>query len=143
MKRLIYIPLFLIIVFACAENNDAERPVAALPTSDSKWLLTETEQLVNGKKVWVAVSTLQPEFLVFRYDGMILNGDGKASCCYPKNLLINNTSYEVKPQSAVSYTSDCSSVICAPCPIWDIEMKGSEMIIAQCQNPRNKYVRQP
>lgn len=142
MKRLFYIPLFLIIGFACADNQDAVQPDFFAPASDTKWLLIETEQSVNGKKTWTAVNTLQPEYLIFRNDGVILNGDGKASCCSPKSLLINNQTYEIKPQSAVVYVNDCTTVICAPCPVWDIEMNGDEMIIAQCQNPRNKYRRE-
>jgi len=142
MKRLFYIPLFLLIALACSDDKDAVQADSAIPNSDTKWLLTETEQNVNGKKVWTAVNTLQPEYIIFRYDGVILNGDGKASCCSPKSLLINNKTFEIKPQSEISYNVDCAAVFCAPCPVWDVEMNGSEMIIAQCQNPRNKYIRQ-
>lgn len=141
MKRLIYIPLFLLMALACADKDDMVRENMDIPNSEVRWILTETEQTVNGKKVWMPAQTMQPGYLIIRNDGVILNGDGKASCCSPKSLLINNSLFEVKPQAAIAYVSDCSTVICAPCPVWEIEMKGNEMIVAQCQNPRNKYVR--
>lgn len=142
MKRSLYLFIFIISALGCKNNQDAfDSPQNAIASVGGKWLLTETEQSVNGKAVWMPAIILQPEFIVFRYDGVILNADEKAGCCPPKFLNINKSSFEIKPQESITYVSDCSTVLCGACQVWDISISGDEMIIAKCQTPRSKYVR--
>lgn len=142
MKRLLYIPLLLIFLLGCKSNeNDAATPQGLVASIEGKWLMTETEVTVNGKKVWQAVNTLTPVFLIFRSDGVILDGDGKASCCGPNELSINGTSYKIQPQSAVTYNANCAAVNCVACPVLDIEYSGNQLIITYCIGGRVKYVK--
>jgi len=141
MKQLLYIPVILLLILGCASDRDAGPQISDAAPVEGKWLLIETEQIVNGKKVWIPANTLTPTYIYFRYDGVILNEDRKSACCAPKFLSINNNLIEIKPQETIAYVSDCTLVLCGSCPVWDIEMTGNEMIIAQCQVPRNKYVK--
>jgi len=142
MKRSLYILIFIISTLGCKNDQDVmDSPQSAMASIGGKWLLTEMEQSVNGKNVWMPAITLQPEFIVFRYDGVILNGEEKAGCCSPKILNVNKSSFEIKPQEPIQYGTDCAAVLCGPCQVWDISLSGDEMIIAKCQSPRTKYVR--
>ncbi len=141
MKRLLYIPLLLIFLFSCKKDEQDASPQNLVSSLDGKWLMTETEVTVNGKKVWQAVNTLTPVYLIFRSDGVILDGDGKANCCGPNELNINGRSFKIQPQSAVSYNSNCAAVNCIACPVLDIEQSGNQMIITYCIGGRVKYIK--
>jgi hypothetical protein len=142
MKQFIYLSLLLMMLSNCKESEDTPPMSLATQTVSGKWLLKETEQIVNGKLVWQPSNALSPGYIIFRSDGVIMNEEGKVSCCAPKLLNINNKQFEIKPDKAFEYAEDCSQIFCGSCPVWDIELKGDEMIISPCQVPRNKYVRQ-
>jgi hypothetical protein len=97
----------------------------------------------DGKrqKVWQPVSASQPVYMTFRSDGVVLDGDGKANCCGPKELKVNGSLFEIKPQTEVTFNMNCASVDCYGCPVLDIEYAGNEMIINTCFSTRIKYVR--
>ncbi|GLU51948.1 hypothetical protein [Dyadobacter frigoris] len=142
MKRLLYIPLLLILLLGCKSNeNDSATPQSLVTSLSGKWLMTETEVTVNGKKVWQVVNTLTPVYLIFRSDGVMLDGDGKASCCGPNALSINGNFFKIEPQSEVTYSLDCAAVDCLACPVLDIEYSGNQMIITYCIGGRVKYIK--
>lgn len=141
MKRLLYFSLFLLTLSNCKDDADAVPQNLSTQSLPGKWLLTETEQTINGKQVWQAANIARPEYIIFRSDGVILNEKEEANCCSPTVLNINNKKFEIIPQQPVNYTEDCSQIFCGSCPVWDIEMKGNEMIISKCQTPRSRYVR--
>jgi hypothetical protein len=141
MKKLLYFSLLLIFLTGCKNDKDDNTPEPLIKPLVGKWLLKQTELTVNGKKVWQPAPASQPVYLLFRSDGIILNADGKASCCGPKELKINGGLYEIKPQTTVVYSLDCTAVDCFACPTFDIEYAGNEMIISSCFDTRIKYVR--
>jgi hypothetical protein len=138
MKRLLYFSVILLFLSNCKNDSDAVSMDFMPQSVPGKWLLTETEQTVNGKQVWQAANVVQPEYIIFRSDGVILNEKEEASCCSPQILNVNNKQFEIKPQQPVNFTQDCSQIFCGSCPVWDIELKGDEMIISKCQTPRAK-----
>ncbi|WP_159470631.1 hypothetical protein [Dyadobacter sp. 3J3] len=139
MKRLFYIPLLLILLLNCKKDKIDTQPDEIMKPLVGKWHLTETEETVNGKKMWVPV-TLTTVYVTFRFDGILLDEKEMVGCCATKIYNINNTKFEVIPRAAVPYY-DCSTVYCAACPSYDIEFNGNEMIISRCNSARSKYIR--
>lgn len=140
MKRLFYIPFVLFIIFSCKDEKDGQ--VSASMASDyisGKWLLTETEQVVNGKLVWQPVVSLKPSYLVFRADGAILDENGEGYCCPPSVLVINGNKFNVTGKAVPAGV--CSTVLCASCLTWDVDVSGNTMLITYCSSSRSKFVR--
>ncbi|TKT91493.1 hypothetical protein [Dyadobacter frigoris] len=125
----------------CKKDKIDAQPDEIMKPLVGKWYLTEVEQIVNGEKVWVPFAGYEAIYTNFRFDGVELYENGKASCCAPKTYYINNTRYEVVPKKEVSYSFDCSLVDCMPCPSYTIEVNGNQMMIARCSSARSKYLR--
>lgn len=141
MKKLLYIPLLFIFLVACKSNKEEAEPTSLIDPLVGKWLVKEIELTVNGNKVWQPASPSQPEYLIFRSDGVMLDVNEKASCCGPRELKINGSLYEIKPQTEVVYSLNCAAVDCVGCPVLDVEYFGNEMITSCYLGPRVKYVR--
>ncbi|MBE9461192.1 hypothetical protein ACFP1I_20400 [Dyadobacter subterraneus] len=140
MKRLFYIPLLFILLFGCKKDKIDMQPDEIIEPLVGKWLLTESEQSVNGKKVWQPVNSNDPQYLVFRFDGVMFDKDGFANCCTPKELSINGNSFTIQPKRKVVY-GKCAAVSCAYCAVWGIEYSGNEMILNYCFGVREKYIK--
>ncbi|WP_159470633.1 hypothetical protein [Dyadobacter sp. 3J3] len=139
MKRLFYIPLLILFLFNCKKDKIDTQPDEIMKPLVGRWNLKETEQIVNGEKVWVPFAGSEAVYTNFRFDGIELDENGKASCCAPKIYNINNTIFEVTPRVAVAYDYDCTLVDCMPCPSYDIEVNGNQMMISRCSLARSKY----
>lgn len=143
MKRLLYIPLFLVCLLSCKEDNDSS-PMQSMTfqTMSGAWRSAEVEKssLGNGS-TWEPIAAAQSDTLVFRSDGVILNANGKPRCCAPNTLTVNGRLYDVKPTSALPANADCELVNCVTCPTWEISWEGNQMIIGTCNSPKTKYVR--
>lgn len=142
MKKLFYIPLLFILLLNCKNDKIDTQPDEIMKPLVGKWYLAETEQMVNGEKVWVPFTALKAVYLNFRFDGLMLDENSKASCCAPQIYNINNTIFEVRRRAAVSYVADCSTLYCDFfCYTYDIEVAGNEMIISSCNSLKSKYFR--
>jgi hypothetical protein len=140
MKKLLYFSFLFILLSGCKDKDDKE-PVPLIKPIIGKWLVAETEVTVNGTKVWQPASASQSVYVIFRSDGVVLNGDGKANCCGTKELKVNGSIFEIKPETEVAFYINCELVNCYACPVLDIEYAGNEMIINTCFGTRIKYFR--
>ena len=144
MKRLLCIPILVMMLLGCKsnENDSVAAQSAALQSIFGKWLMTETEQVVNGKLVWAKATTLTPVYLSFSPEGVPLDSDGLAFCCGPDELYVNGSNLKIDPKARLPYLNEaCSKVNCISCPTMDIEQSGNEIIVSYCQGARIKYVR--
>lgn len=140
MKRLFYIPLLFILLVNCKKDNVDAQPDEIIKPIVGEWLLTETEQVVNGKKVWQPAKTMNLEYLVFRSDGVMFDKDGYANCCAPQKLSINGNSYTIQPETKVLYEK-CVNVSCVYCEVLNIDYSGDQMILTYCFGARVKYIK--
>lgn len=143
MKRFFYIPLLFLFLFNCKKDKIDTQPDEIMKPLVGKWYLTEVEQIVNGEKVWVPFAGNEAVYTNFRYDGVELYENGKASCCAPSTYIINNTRFEVKPRAAVSFSTNCATFNCGVvfCSTYNIEVNGNQMMIARCSSARSKYLK--
>ncbi|TLV01198.1 hypothetical protein [Dyadobacter luticola] len=143
MKRLLYLPLFLTLFFACKKDSmDSAYDAANIQTIAGPWRLVEVEKTsLANQRFWEKVPANQSDTLVFRSDGVILNGDGTPRCCAPNSLLINGAIMEIKPQSAIPANPICFYVSCVNCPTWELTWTDDTLIISSCLSGRTKYVR--
>jgi hypothetical protein len=144
MKRLLYVPILVMILLGCKSNENDSVAVqsAALQSLVGKWLMTETEQIINGKLVWTKAATLTPVYLSFSPEGVPLDSDGLAFCCAPNELYVNGSNIKIDQKAKLIYFNEaCAKVNCISCPTMDIEQSGNEIIVSYCQGARIKYVR--
>ena len=144
MKRLLYVPILVMMLLGCKsnENDSVAAQSAALQSIFGKWLMTETEQVVNGKLVWTKATTLTPVYLSFSPEGVLLDSDGLAFCCGPDELYVNGSNIKIDQKAKLTYFNEaCATVNCIGCPTMDIEQSGHEMIVSYCQGGRVKYIR--
>jgi hypothetical protein len=142
MKRLLYIPLFFVLLLSCKKDSIDAVNAADFRTIDGAWHLIEIEiTSLDNKNKWESVSSTKSDTLIFRGDGVILNPDGTTACCSPTSLTINGQLLDVKPQAALPPNPLCTLVNCVNCPTWVISLSDDQMIVTSCNNPRKKYIR--
>ena len=142
MKRYIYILLIPLLLLNCKREP---APLPAIKEIVGRWRLDAMEKTVNGQKVWEKVSYDPPSYLVFRFDGVILDGNGLPYCCSPDTLVVNGTPFKIRPQAKVPENPQCHLVDCAYCRYWDLEQIGNELILtSKCDflNYRHRYLRE-
>lgn len=143
MKRLLYIPLFLILLLSCKKDSiDGASSYMDFQTIQGAWHLIEIERTsLDNKNVWESVSSAQSDTLTFRGDGVILYTDGTPACCSPKSLIINGQLLDIKPQAALPANPLCALVNCVYCPTWEISLSDDQLIVSSCNSQKRKYVR--
>lgn len=129
-----------IFLFNCKKDKVDSQPDEIIKPIVGQWHLTEIEQEVNGKKVWQPFTSTNPQYLVFRSDGVMFDINGFASCCGPKELSINGASFIVEPKTNITY-GHCAAVSCAYCAVLDIDYSGDQMILTYCFGARLKYIK--
>lgn len=142
MKYLLSCLLFLSMT-QCRDKNVAPETLQPLV---GKWRLEAYEVTNNGKKEWVIAYDNQTSanYLIFRSDGAILQGNGLGICCGPNALNINGKTFEIKPQSPIPDNPGCALIDCIGCPTWKLELSDDEFILNLCSlSSKSKYVRVP
>lgn len=142
MKRYLYILLLPLFLLNCKKEPT---PLRAIKKIVGRWRLDAVEKTVNGQKVWEKVSFDSPSYLVFRFDGVILDEKGFPWCCSPNTLVVNGTPFKIKPQDKVPTNPQCALINCYSCPSWNLEQKENELVLAsECefQNYRSRYLRE-
>jgi len=142
MKKLLFALMISLVLVACKKDYpDPEPEIAGIV---HRWKRIAYENTVNGEKVWVPIDG-EPDYISFRFDGLILGSDGLPPCCAPKAYYLNGVLFEVKPKAEVPVNMQCISVDCIGCDTWDIEQTENELTISLCEPftaRRSKYIRQ-
>jgi hypothetical protein len=141
MKKLL---LALIIPFVLVNcKKDDPEPAPEISALVYTWKHTAYEHVVNGEKVWVPIE-IEPRYISFRFDGLILDSKGLPACCAPRTYYVNGVLFEVKPKATVPVNEQCALVDCIECATWNIEQTGNELILSYCEpvTTRSKYIRQ-
>ncbi|KAA0991289.1 hypothetical protein [Dyadobacter aurulentus] len=141
MTKLLFaltIPLFLL---AC--KKDSPKPDPTIQTIVGTWKHTAYEKNVNGVKTWAPID-VEPHYMTFRSDGLIVDSNGLPQCCAPKAYYVNGVLFEVQPKETVPVNDQCGLVDCISCDTWNIEQTENELIVTICQphNLKSKYIRE-
>ncbi|TDE16238.1 hypothetical protein [Dyadobacter psychrotolerans] len=138
MLRQLSVLLFLFLLLSCKKDSDEATPNFA--SISGTWRLAEIEKGTYGKKFWEKVDFKPSETRIFGTDGTILDKDGLAVCCSPKNVLINGKTLDVRTNPSLTNPL-CSLVDCIYCETWEMEWKNDEIIVTYCDGARYKYLR--
>ena len=143
MKNLLLALMFIFVLVACKKDDPEPEPEPEIAAIAHRWKLTAYEKIADGKKIWVPIDG-EPNYISFRFDGLILDSNDLPACCSPRTYYLNGVLFEVKPKAEVPTNSYCISVDCIGCDTWDIEQTGNELIISLCEpfaDRRSKYIR--
>ena len=129
MKWIKYLLLFL--VLAGCNRVEKVSPEALKPLV-GRWQLVAQRNLQSEEKEWVEVPAAEASFLIIRYDGVVLDAEGRGLCCGPGTLKLNGTEYPIEPKAEVPFNDVCALVNCAGCPVWDIALDGDTFVLTGC-----------
>jgi hypothetical protein len=140
MKRYLNILLIPYLLLNCKHEP---APLPAIKEIVGKWRLDAVETTINGQTVWEKANDTPPVYIVFRFDGVILNSDGLRDCCAPDSLIVNGTPFKIKPAAEILSNPQCAYVYCMPCSPWDLKKSDNELILTRnCGNKsRFRYFR--
>ena len=147
MKTIALITFTVLVVISCKSNE-------IVPTIDivGRWSPTYITQRYQGNGTWEAwrkINTLVPlPIYEFTNDGQFLKDKKEEpSCCmtYDNTYSVSGNKILFKHSgNPVVLPNNCALVLCQSCPTggWTIqEIKGDTMILEECGNVRNKFVR--
>ncbi|HEV7378593.1 MAG TPA: hypothetical protein VGN64_02295 [Dyadobacter sp.] len=142
MLRQLFILLLLFIASACAKDSESLPQMDFLDaTSSGMWHLSEIETGPYGKRYWVSANGTAKDIRIILQDGTMLTSDSLQVCCAPKSYKIGNTLRDVPEPAAKYINTACAVVNCETCLVWEMDLKGDELIITYCKGEKFKYVR--
>jgi len=141
MKQILYAFLLPILLIGC--KKDDFEPTAQIKDLVGKWRMVAMETTVNGQKIWENASETRESYVVFRFDGVILNENGDQPCCTPGSLIVNGVPFTIKPLAPIS--SECISASCVLIPYWNLQQTADTLIVtpgAKLAYHRFRYIRE-
>lgn len=136
MKTAAY--LLLLATLSCQRNKGINPKDFQL--LEGKW--ERTAYQINQNE-WVADSISGRVSLIFRADGVPLDGDGFGFCCPPQKLLINGRLINIEPKSPVTTAAFCQTVRCRFCETIEIQVTRESMLWIDCNGGMTSYRRLP
>jgi len=135
------ISILIVMLFAMAGCKKHEpNPIPEIAPIMSKWRPVER---IDSKGDTISVASEQTDFLVFRFDGVIVNEAGYKPCCSPNSYILNGQRFEVKPQAPVQEDPSCIYVDCFVCQDTKItQLSENELLIEYCLGNSIKFVRE-
>lgn len=128
--------LFLLTLLSCQEDINPK----AFELLEGKWERTAYQIDQNE---WVADSTTGKASLIFRADGVPLDGNGFGFCCPPQNLLVNGRLAAIEPKIPVTTAVFCQTVRCRPCETVEIQVTRESLLWLDCYGGITRYRRLP
>lgn len=143
MKRFLFALLLPILLVGC--KKDDFEPTDQIKDLVGKWRLVAMETTVNGQKMWENAPETRKSYVVFRFDGVILNENGTSPCCSPGSLIVNGVPFTIKPLAPIpTKSSECISVSCVLIPYWNLQQTADTLIVTPGVNlayHRFRYIR--
>ncbi|WP_221391644.1 hypothetical protein [Dyadobacter sp. NIV53] len=140
MKQFIAYLLLILLLSDCKKSAVDPETLPEIKNIAGKWRSDSYERTINGKKVWEKVTA---NYIIFRFDGVLLENNGLPACCTPESYNINGKPFQIVPKTPLDHNPQCDLIDCIICESWDIEQIDNEMIITYCiMGGRIKYVRE-
>ena len=140
MQKAAYL-LVLLGLMNCQRNQDINPK--AFQLLEGKWERTAYQINQGNGKAWVADSTTGKASLLFRADGVPLNGNGFGFCCPPQKLLINGRLTAINPKSSVTTDPFCQYIRCRFCDTIEIQVTEESMLWIGCDGNQVAYLKLP
>lgn len=145
MKKLLYLLLLPLLLLNCKKKDPEPLPV--IKEIAGKWRLEANGKTVNGQKVWEKANDNPPYYLVFRFDGVLFDGEGKARCCAPDSLIVNGVPFKIKPLAPIPENPECHLLDCAFFASWDLAVQRDTLTLTAEGKPGSfrfsqRYVRE-
>ena len=131
--------LLLVLLLSC--NRLQRVAPAELKPLVGRWRLMATQQTTLGETSWDNVAATPATDLFVRYDGVLLEAEGRQLCCAPPALRLNGALIPIEPRTEVPTNPACASIRCLTCPAWIIDLADNEFIVTYCDGGRARYAR--
>jgi len=138
MRKLLCFLFVLLALGSC--RKDEPEPEPGFKNLAGRWLVTAREEMSNGEKVWVPSTASAPVYLIFRFDGLIINERGETGCCFSYDYIVNGEKISVIPKAELKYPGNCALVDCFSCTL-GLDFSGDDLIVTGCFGFKTKYVR--
>lgn len=139
MSKIVFV--FLMLLFSGCKKVEGPEPLPAIKEIVGRWRLVANEYSQNGKVV--REKPASKTYLIFRFDGVMLNGNGALECCNPASLVLNGKPFKIEPLAHILIKRNCATVLCLFCEYLDVVQDGDTMVTTlSCNdNYRQFYVR--
>jgi hypothetical protein len=142
MKRSSLLILLVVTLAFCKNKKEEPQPLPELTGIVSKWRLVSTESVRGDSVIVQQAAPGEARIIAFRYDGILVNEAGQATCCAPAAYILNGVKFEIKPiGTAPPMDPQCIYVDCWSPPEWKLTQEGDTLIIESVANYKEKYVR--
>ncbi len=116
--------LLLFLLFLGCKKDPEPSPI--IKEIVGRWRLVATEYTENGKTTRTEATTAS--YLIFRFDGLIVDKDGLPGCCAPGSLIVNGAPFQIKPLAPVPRNDACARTSCAACDHLDLTQDRDTLI---------------
>lgn len=128
-------------------TTNCKKEVPEIPQEISgivgKWRTVEYTQFMGDSIVTGSIPKELSRVIIFRFDGVMLEENGKQTCSTPNIYLLNDQLIEIKPQTPVPTTMDCTGMTSVPCPEhYKITQISTDEIATEYCSVKLKYVRE-
>ncbi len=141
MKTLSLFILALFVFVQCKKEN--RDPAPEITSIVGKWRIVEYRQTSGDSIVTRPVLRANSYIYEFRYDGVLLNGNGYVPCCLPSEYSLNGTAFVPKPTAPVELDPICATSLCGICP--DIKLTQTapdSLVMEACGGALGVFVRE-
>jgi hypothetical protein len=141
MKKHLFILMISLVVVSCKKDNtDPEVLISSLTHT---WKHTAYGNVVGNDTIWEPIR-IEPRYIHFRFDGVILDEKDLPVCCAPKAYYVNGELFKIKPKAPLPFNEQCALLDCIQCDAWNITQKSDELIVSYCDpvTTMSKYIRQ-
>ena len=142
MNRGILLILLAFAITNCKKDAPAEPPkeIAGIVGA---WRSTEYTEMRGDTIIKHVIPKERSRVIIIRFDGVILDEDGKQSCGTPDSYLLNTKLIEVKPLIPIPTRMDCTGLVGVPCPQrFKINQASPDEITAEFCSVATRYTRE-
>lgn len=136
--------LLILLGFAITNcKKDEPGPPPEVASIVGRWRTVEYTEVKGDSILTHSIPKEQSRIIIFRFDGVMLEENGKQSCGTPGAYLLNDKLIEVKPQEPVPTTIDCTGLVGIWCPeYFKIIQRSSNEIATEWCTMKLRYVRE-
>lgn len=125
--------LLVVILLYQACKKDTPEPEYPLSLIAGSW--RPVARMDRYTEVWKDIEEgwISP-IIKFRYDGLQLNENNKANCCWSSKYTINGIDVQLEFREDIPRIDGCDLMLCQGCYALDMSVEADTLVIYYCEN---------